>query len=456
MPHTVRANAALAWPPGKRRCLGGALVALLLLLLAGAASIPFLFESSSILYKFGADKLMLRAGKVLGMIAAALVLFQLILSARIKFLDRIFALDRLLNAHRIIGTTLACCLILHPVLIFLPDDMLFIPFEWRYWPEFVGLFLLLSILGMAVSGNFRAAMGIRFDLWWMMHRMAAAAVAIALFVHILFVSETFERGFPRTVVFVALALYAVLYLWVKLKRLVIRRRPYTISLVKPAGREAFQLRISPNSRDIRPYAPGQFALIRIHSPHISSEEHPFTIAASPARSSDLEFVIRTSGDWTRHIGRIRPGDLVSIDGPYGLFTHLRCPENREIIMIAGGIGITPMLSMLRYMSDIRDQRKITLVWSNRTRAHIVLPEEFKAFENSLPGLDITHILTEDPVSAETERKLERSRLERLLSGCSRQAMVFLCGPPQMMTEIEKVLVQLGFSRWRIFTERFGF
>ena len=441
----------LVWPTGRRRFLGALAFLIGLLLLAGAASIPFLFESASILYKFGADKLMLRTGKVLGMIAGTLLLLQMVLAARIRFLDRIFALDRLFYFHQISGTLIAACVLIHPVLILLPEDMLFIPLEIRYWPEFVGLGLLLFILGMAASGNFRAALRIPFNYWWLMHRMAAVVTAAALFVHVLYVSDTFESGLPRTIVFWAMGLYILLYLWVKLKRFAIRHRPYTVAAVEPAAKGAYRLYAEPNTREIKPHAPGQFAFITIKSKHISREEHPFTIAAAPTMRPAAEFVIRTSGDWTTQIGNVKPGDLVSIDGPYGLFTHLRVPEAPEMVMIAGGIGITPMLSMLRYMADTGDQRKITLIWSNRTREYIIFPDAFKDLESRLPGLEITHVLTDTPPS----KQLDRMELEKMLARTRRDAPVFLCGPPQMMTDIKKALLAIGFPRRLIFTERFS-
>lgn len=443
--------ANLVLPTGRRRILGALVLFIGLLVLAGAASIPFLFESASILYKFGADKLMLRTGKVLGMIAAALLLLQLVLAARIRFLDRIFALDRLFYFHRISGIIIAACVLIHPVLILLPEDMLFIPLEFRYWPEFVGLGLLLFILGMAVSGNFRAALWIPFNFWWIMHRIAAVITAAALFVHVLYVSDTFEKGLPQTLAFCAMGLYIMLYVWVKLKRFVIRHRPYTVAAVKPAAMDAYRLQVKPNARTIKPNAPGQFAFITIKSNNISGEEHPFTIAASPTTGPDTEFIIRTSGDWTKNIGNVRPGDQVSIDGPYGLFTYLRMPEAREIVMIAGGIGITPMLSMLRCMADTSEQRKITLVWSNRTREHIVLSDEFLEIETRLSGLHILHVLSD----ALGSKPLDRPQLEKILAQTSREAPIFLCGPPQMMTDIKKILLNLGFSRRLIFTERFS-
>ncbi len=122
----------------KRRLLFGALTVLLALaVLAGAVSISFIFESSTILYKFGTDRLLLRAGQAVGLTVGGLLVLQIISGARFKCLDRIFGLNRLSRIHRITGLTIACLAIAHPILIFIPEDRISIPLQWRYWPEFV-------------------------------------------------------------------------------------------------------------------------------------------------------------------------------------------------------------------------------------------------------------------------------------------------------------------------------
>ena len=203
------------------------------------------------------------------------------------------------------------------------------------------------------------------------------------------------------------------------------------------------------------YIPGQFSFITFFLPHISGEEHPFTIASSPSRPAFLEFIVRTTGDWTCKLNNLRPGDKVVIHGPFGLFSHMGLPERKEIIMIAGGIGITPMLSMLRHMADHNDQRKITLIWSNKTQKHIVLPNEFQNLAAQLSGLRIIHILTRDREFTGEKGRLDRPKLKKLISDCSNLSAIFVCGPNQMMKEVRNSLISLGFSKRMIFMERFS-
>lgn len=447
--------AANVWSPATRTVLGVVVVLVILVVLAGAVAIPFRFESSSMLYKFGSAKAMLRIGKVLGLVAGVLLLMQLLWSARIRVLDRIFGLNKLFRFHRLMGITIAGCALLHPMLVYLPDNTLIIPLTKRYWPELVGLGLLLCILSMAITSTFRTGLRLPYEFWRTAHRVAAVVVVAGLAVHVLNVSDSFGRGVPQTSAYGAIGLWVLLYAWMTSHRIWTRIRPHTVAAVESAGRDAVSLRVRPRTGRAFRYAPGQFAFIRIKSAGVRTEEHPFTIASSPARPKDLEFVIRLCGDWTNTIANVQPGDRIAIDGPYGLFSHLRCNGQAELVMIAGGIGITPMLSMLRYMADTNDDRRITLIWSNKTRDHVVQGDTYRELEAHLPGLRVHHFFTKGPEATATGGRLDHAVLERLLTDSSREASVFICGPEGMMADMAKVLRGLGFSRRRIFTEQFS-
>ena len=432
---------------------------LIALLLCAAASLPFFFESASMWYKSGIDRIMLRSGKVVGLLAACLLLLQLLWSARLKVLDQVFGLNTLYTIHQISGLCIAGLVILHPVLVLLADDMLFIPLQIRYFPELLGLFLAVLILGMVLGAVFRPCLGLPYHWWWRLHRLLAGVILLFLFVHVLFVSETFHSGFPRQLLLTVMGLYILFYAWVKTRFVRIRRKPYQITAVQPAGEAAHSIRLKPKATrhsDLKQpkamdYMPGQFAFVTVKSSHISGEEHPFTIASSPTRPKDLECIIRSSGDWTRKIENVQPGDRVYLDGPYGLFTHRRLSPDREIIMIAGGIGITPMLSMLRFMADTQDTRPITLIWSNKTPQHIIHAQEIHTLHTQLPKLQIFHLFTAEPGG----QRLDQARLAQLLDGCSLQAAVFVCGPPKMMNSMHKALKGIGYPRRSLFMERFS-
>ena len=426
-----------------------------LLVIAGAASIPFFFESSSILYKFGVDRVLLLTGQALGLVAGCLLLIQVILAARLKFLDRVLGLDRFFRYHRLSGIIIAVMVIIHPITIFIADDRISIPLQWRYWPEFVGLFLMLLIIIMVVTSVWRIGLGLAFHRWWPIHRWAAIIAVIAFGVHVLSVNDTFKQRLPQMLAIAALILCGLIFLWIRTRTLRNRRKPLHIAAVEDAAADAVCLKMVTDDPYLPAYLPGQFGFITLLSEAVSSEEHPFTIASSPTEADGLEIIVRTAGDWTAELRRLQPQDRVYLDGPYGLFSHLRVAQQKEIILIAGGIGITPMLSMLRYMADHNDPRKITLIWSNQTPDHIVLPHVFEKLAAQLKELRILHVMTRAAEYTGEQGRLDRPMLERLLSECGRTAAVFVCGPDQMMKAVRSFLVSLGFDRRRVFMERFS-
>ncbi|MFO7556204.1 MAG: ferredoxin reductase family protein [Desulfobacterales bacterium] len=434
--------------------LGGTCILLAMLLITGAASIPFLFESPSILYKFGLYKIILRTGKVMGVTAGILVFCQVLLVSRLKILDRIFSLNRIYNLHRINGMTIASLALLHPVFIIASEKFTFFPFEKRYWPEFLGVGVLTLIVFLVINANWRAFFGMAYHKWLRFHRIGALLAISLMPIHILFVSETFKSGLPRASVFVAGGITLLLIIKLLYRRFFSCKEKFVVSSVEPVARNTYSVDVRPCEGKVREYIPGQFAFITPVSEHVPQEEHPFTIASSLSRPDTLQFVVRALGDWTHTIHRLKIGDPVCIDGPYGLFSHMIWPANDPVIMIAGGIGITPMLSMLRNMADTNDPRKVLLIWSNKTREHIVFPEEFEDLERRLQEFRIVHVMTENTIEGDRKMRMDKVKLERLLAECSRKSRVFICGPSGMMNDVSRALKKIGFLSNRVYKEEF--
>ena len=93
------------------------------------------------------------------------------------------------------------------------------------------------------------------------------------------------------------------------------------------------------------FLPGQFVFVDFHQDGISAETHPFSIASTPGQTT-LEVVVRSLGDYTSRLMGLKPGAMARVEGPFGRFTYHR-HRNRDQIWIAGGIGITPFMSMVQ-------------------------------------------------------------------------------------------------------------
>ena len=425
-----------------------------LLAVAGAASLPYLFESPSLFYKFGADKLMLRWGKITGLVAGVLIVFQAVSAARFAFLDRIFGLDRLWGFHRINGLVILALAVCHPVLILGADGFGFFPFTRRYWPEFLGIGVFLLLGGLVLAAWFHHRLIRDWQVWFAMHRFTALLVFILIFVHVWFVSKPFESGIPFWLLTGAfLTSFLVLGIkWAGVSGLFIRK--YRVTAVDALAADAWQVVACPESGDGFDYLPGQFAFVRPRGKDLPKESHPFTISSSPHTKDRIEFIIRSCGDFTRTVRRLKSGDTLCIDGPYGRFSHRLLTRKRPVVMIAGGIGITPMMSMLRFMAATGFDQPVYLVWSNKTAGHLMFKAELDDMASHLTGLTIEHILTREPVHQTRFKRINRESLSDVLKPVSRDAAVFICGPPPLVLSVRPVLRELEFDPRRVYTESF--
>jgi predicted ferric reductase len=329
--------------------------------------------------------------------------------------------------------------------------------ESRYWPEWMGVGLLAVVVVQFVFSQWRQSLALGFHRWLPVHRIAGLVAAILLVVHVLFVSESFTAdGPPRLAVVVAAVCFGLIWLWVRFQRLRTRKTPYAVSRVEPAGLDSTCVELTPTRTAPMAYVPGQFVFVSFQSARVTAEPHAFTLSSAPSRPDRLQFTIRACGDWTRSLNDLAVGDRAYIQGPFGRFGHLFADSNRPLIMIAGGIGITPMLSMLRFMADSNDTRPIVLIWSNRSRAHTVFDNEMTALEAQLTGFRRIPIFTRNTQGRNHAGRLNRQSLKAMVEDCSRRSVVFVCGPPPMMKRVRSDLRALGFPSRSIFHEAFGF
>jgi NAD(P)H-flavin reductase len=161
-------------------------------------------------------------------------------------------------------------------------------------------------------------------------------------------------------------------------------------------------------------------------------------------------MIKELGDFTRTIGRIKPGTLAYVDGPYGNL----CVDDRAepgVALIAGGVGLAPLLGILRQMRLTGDSRKVKLIYGNRLADQI-------AYRGELGEGGITYVLSEPPDGWGGEVGfIDASLLDRVFSDREFREWVFvMCGPPVMMDVVGDHLIAKGTRSYRILSERFSY
>jgi predicted ferric reductase len=208
-------------PPNKFRIVPGTIVIMIaLLFLAGGWIIPFKFESFSILYKFGLDKIYLRSGKVIGITVTLLVFYEVLLASRFMVLEEIFFLKRLIKLHRINGIIITILAALHPLLIKSSEHFTSYTFAKKYYPEFIGIALLSVLLIHSFIAVFRNLIKLSYKKWLLWHRLGASLILLLIPAHILYVSQTFTTGIPRQGALIIFCLNLVMILRIWLLRLI--------------------------------------------------------------------------------------------------------------------------------------------------------------------------------------------------------------------------------------------
>lgn len=217
--------------------------------------------------------------------------------------------------------------------------------------------------------------------------------------------------------------------------------------------------LEPDKSDKRPfiYAPGQYAAISFIRRGRPSVARCFSIVSSPTDPYRLQFSMRTRGRFTSALTKVRVADIVQVRGPYGGFVFDPA-RHGDSVFIAGGIGITPLMSMVKYATDTRSERKISLIYGVQSQDDIPFHTDLDTLLAQNQNLDVTYAVSKGPVDAITAGQAVSGRvnadlLRSKLSGGSKT--VFICGPPPFMNGMVKLLTDLGVPRQQIITEAFN-
>jgi predicted ferric reductase len=183
--------------------------------------------------------------------------------------------------------------------------------------------------------------------------------------------------------------------------------------------------------------------------------HPFSFSSSAAViDGRVEMSIRNLGDFTSTIHTIPVGKRVYLDGPYGAFT-VGNPADMHVL-IAGGVGVTPMMSIIRTFADRGDKRPIILLYGSKDWESITFREELETLKTRL-DLKVVHVLSEPPADWTGEKgRVNVEILRRHLPTPYAEHEYFICGPNAMMDAIEKMLGEMHVPLSKYHSERYSF
>lgn len=382
-------------------------------------------------------------GIVLGWAGCGLLLASLLLMLREPRLARwLGGLEPMVRWHHATGTVAYVLLLAHPLALALqarPESprvawQTLSPFSqgWPMWTGWIALILLMA----GLAATFAARLPYR--LWRPLHALLGVGVLAGL-------AHVFLLLGSSAGVVAALVLAVLLLGW----RLVRAdwgsgARPYLVRAVERVGEAMVEISLAPLGQPVRA-VPGQFALVAFfQGPHYRGcgEFHPFTVSAANS-GLELRIGVKALGDCTRHIQSLEPGVAARVQGPFGSFLADRPPVPQ--VWIAGGIGITPFLAVLR--AGALSQPTL-LLYLHRNAADGAFLAELQALAAKDPQLALRAIATGDDLPD----------LAALLPQASGLAGLecYLCGPPGLVAAATALLRQRGVRPAHIHYESFDF
>jgi predicted ferric reductase len=202
------------------------------------------------------------------------------------------------------------------------------------------------------------------------------------------------------------------------------------------------------------FLPGQFGWLSLGQAPWRASEHPFSFSSAPSEAGSVEMTIKELGDFTKTVRHTRDGTLAYVDGPHGSFSVDLHPEAPGFFFLAGGIGIAPIVSMLRALDDRGDRRPLWLIHGSRRAERATFLEEIEALRARL-DLRVTHVVQEAPEGWTGEVGLPTSELiSRTLAQAPEGIHCFFCGPVPMTRMAERAVRGVGIPPWRVHLELF--
>lgn len=394
--------------------------------------------------------------------ALMMLCIQFVTSGRFERLARPLGLDAMMGFHRLAARALILAILAHVALSVwlaaggnlgeIARSLLRLIGTGRMATGLIGLALLLVLVWLAIR---RDQIGIPYE-WWRLSHGVAALVVLLLSAHHAWTNGIFIRSLGSAAIvgaglLAALASFSVIYL---VRGLRARYPDWNVEQVRPLGGALHELTLSTSERSRFRFRAGQFAWVTFGRRHPVTD-HPFSIASSPAELPNLRFVIKENGDFTRTISEMPKGTTAYLDGPHGNFVADTTAE--AIVLIAGGVGIAPIISIVRSLADQGYQGWVALIIATREESEQLFAAEVEGLSRKL-NIRSVFVVEQPSDSWQGEHgRIDEPKLRRLLSGISLlRAEILICGPLAMLAAMSTLLLEMGASRERIRYERFDY
>jgi NAD(P)H-flavin reductase len=184
------------------------------------------------------------------------------------------------------------------------------------------------------------------------------------------------------------------------------------------------------------FVSGQYSLLSYGS---NTEKKPFTFSSSPETKDYFTLTVKKMGAFTSGLFMLRPGDVLGIDGPFGEDLSFDGSIKDDVSLIAGGSGITPLMSIIRYVVDKNLANQVTLIFGNQSEKDIIFYKELDKIKKEHKNIKVIHVLSRPDDRWKGERGYISEEIIKRYISKPQKNQFFVCGPPPMNRSMEKIL-----------------
>ena len=386
-------------------------------------------------------------GDVFGLCGMAMFSLVIILSARLKFYEKFFkGINDAYVAHHFFGGLALVLLLFHP--LFLAYNYLVVSVSAAAGFLLPGANMaqnygIIGLLVMIITLVITFYTKLKYQVWRFTHKFLGLAFLFAI-LHVFLIGADLNLNYwLKSYLFVLALLAGIAYLYRALfANFFVKVFNYTVSGIEALPDKTWEVELTRMNKALK-FLAGQFAFVKFFNKNLSHEAHPFSFSSTPDKS--LKIDVKELGDYTNKIGNLKVGDRATIEGPFGSFSFRNYGPKQ--VWIAGGVGITPFMSMLRDLSKKDDYYQIDLYYSVRDEENFIFKDEITKIAEQNKNLNVYFwvsnkegLIGANSVTAKTKDLDERD--------------ILICGPGIMMTSLQEQFTKQGIKARKIHMEEF--